>query len=222
MVAVKKKVTKKKAVSKTAVKKKVTSKKVARKKSLVNLPLEPKLGHDPLAWITGNEDNVVSRTNIVVEPEVDVQPVEDETIVDEVISHLANDDAMVEEDVECGTSEQPVAHFEEDAVIVEEVPVNKITESNDDKDKTMLILPDIFGIAQADVTYQAIKELLSTSDEIKIDASVVETVDASALQLLIALVNECKSQGKKISWHAQSDKINDSAKLLNLTELLDL
>ena len=84
----------------------------------------------------------------------------------------------------------------------------------------MLSLPDVFGIAQAAVMYDEINKQLASNDEIKIDGSAVETVDASALQLLIALINECKQQGKTVSWHEKSDKINDSAKLLNLTESL--
>ena len=86
----------------------------------------------------------------------------------------------------------------------------------------MLTLPDVFGIAQAAVMYDEMKKQLSSMDEIQIDGSAVETVDASALQLLIALINECKSQGKKISWLNESDKINHSAKLLNLTESLGI
>jgi len=68
----------------------------------------------------------------------------------------------------------------------------------------------------------SLRKLLSSIDDINIDGSSVETVDASALQLLIVLVNECKAQGKKIIWHKKSEKIIDSAKLLNLTEALGI
>ena len=208
MAAVKKKVAKKKVakkkavskkiVSKQAVKKKVASKKVAKRKVAGNLQLEPKLGHDPLAWISGNEGNVVSSANIVVDPGFE------ETKLDEIVE-------MVVEAPPVEVVEQKVAE-----VVITETPV----ETGDEKDQTMLNLPDVFGIAQAAVMYDEINKQLAAKDEIKIDGSAVETVDASALQLLITLINECKAQGKKVSWHEKSDKINDYAKLLNLTEAL--
>ena len=209
MAAVKKKVAKKKAVSKKivnkqAVKKKVASKKVAKRKVAGNLQLEPKLGHDPLAWISGNEGNVVSSANIVVDPGVAVQADVEETKLDEIVE-------MVVEEPPVEVVEQKVAE-----VVITETPV----ETGDEKDQTMLNLPDVFGIAQAAVMYDEINKQLAAKDEIKIDGSAVETVDASALQLLIALINECKAQGRKVSWHEKSDKINDYAKLLNLTEAL--
>lgn len=214
MAAVKKKIAKKKAVDKKVVnkkvakqktaKKKVASKKVAKRKVAGNLQMEPKLGHDPLAWISGIEGNVVSGANIVVDPDVVVQANVEETKPDEIVE-------VVVEAPPVEVVEQKVAE-----VVVAEIAV----ETSDEKDKTMLNLPDVFGIAQAAVMYDEINKQLASKDEIKIDGSAVETVDASALQLLMVLINECKTQGKKVSWHEKSKKINDYAKLLNLTEAL--
>ncbi|MCW8853568.1 MAG: STAS domain-containing protein [Gammaproteobacteria bacterium] len=205
MAAVKKKAAKKTAVKKKAVSKKTVKKKAAKKKLVANFQIEPKLGHDPLAWISGNDDNVVSRANIVVDPAVVLESnVEENKVAKPVV-------AVVEE---------PVVEIEQTEP--EELIVEKPAEVSNVKDKTMLTLPDVFGIAQAAVMYDEMNEQLSSMDEIQIDGSAVETVDASALQLLIALINECKSQGKKISWLKESDKINHSAKLLNLTESLGI
>ncbi|MCW8910372.1 MAG: STAS domain-containing protein [Gammaproteobacteria bacterium] len=205
MAAVKKKAAKKTAVKKKAVSKKTVKKKAAKKKLVANFQIEPKLGHDPLAWISGNDDNVVSRANIVVDPAVVLESnVEENKVAEPVV-------AVVEE---------PVVEIEQTEP--EELIVEKPAEVSNVKDKTMLTLPDVFGIAQAAVMYDEMNEQLSSMDEIQIDGSAVETVDASALQLLIALINECKSQGKKISWLKESDKINHSAKLLNLTESLGI
>jgi len=196
------------AVKKKAAKKKAASKKAAKKKVVDNSQLESKLGHDPLAWLSGDEEHVVSDSNIVVEPETVAQTEVEEKIVNEAVEiQVETEESLLESTVQAETetvsSEQPA-------------------ETGNKKDETMLNLPDVFGIAQAEIMYQEIKDLLSSTDEIKIDGSAVEMIDASALQLLIALVNECKSQGKKISWHKNSDKIRDSANLLNLTESLGI
>ena len=191
-------------VKKKAAKKKTATKKTANRKSFDNLHLESKLGHDPLAWISGNDD-VVSNSNIVVEPDVVTQPVV------EVIVH----------DVVESVSEEP-QHESDVQAEVEIVRDEEIADFNDEKDKSMLHLPDVFGIAQAEVVYDEISKMLVSEDDIKIDASLVETVDASALQLLMSLIKEARAQGKAISWHAKSSKINDSAKLLNVTEFLAL
>ena len=183
------------AVKKKTAKKKTATKKATKKKVVDNSDLESKLGHDPLAWLSGNEGNVVSDDNIVIEPKAIAQV--------EIVNETVAVESVEQVEPEVVASEKTMA-----------------TGSNEDK--TMLNLPDVFGIAQAEIMYQEIKELLSSEDEVKIDGSAVEMVDASALQLLIALVNECKSKGKKISWHKSSDKINDSAKLLNLTESLGI
>lgn len=191
-----------------AVKKKAAKKKAAKKKVVDNSQLESKLGHDPLAWLSGDEEHVVSDSNIVVEPETVVQTEVEEKIVNEAVKiQVETEESLLESTVQAET---------------ETVSSEEPAETGNKKDEAMLNLPDVFGIAQAEIMYQEIKGLLSSIDEIKIDGSAVEMIDASALQLLMALVNECKSQGKKISWHNNSDKIRDSANLLNLTESLGI
>ena len=193
-------------VKKKSEKKKSSGKASAKKKDMTGRALEPKLGHDPLAWITGNMEDVVSPSNIVVEPEKNSEDGK-EVVVDSSVAIVANENIEHEIDKE---------------VVDEVVTVKEREDLSETKDNTMLNLPDVFGIAQAEVAYNEIKQLLVSSDEIKIDGSAVETVDASALQLLISLFEECKSKGIKISWHSESDKVNDSAKLLNITQSLNL
>jgi len=198
------------AVKKKAAKKKAASKKATKKKVVDNSQLESKLGHDPLAWLSGDEEHVVSDSNIVVEPETVAQTEVEEKIVNEAVEiQVEAEESLLESTVQAETETETVSS---------EQPA----ETGNKKDETMLNLPDVFGIAQAEIMYQEIKDLLSSTDEVKIDGSAVEMIDASALQLLIVLVNECKSQGKKISWHKNSDKIRDSANLLNLTESLGI
>jgi len=198
------------AVKKKAAKKKAASKKATKKKVVDNSQLESKLGHDPLAWLSGDEEHVVSDSNIVVEPETVAQTEVEEKIVNEAVEiQVEAEESLLESTVQAETETETVSS---------EQPA----ETGNKKDETMLNLPDVFGIAQAEIMYQEIKDLLSSTDEIKIDGSAVEMIDASALQLLIVLVNECKSQGKKISWHKNSDKIRDSANLVNLTESLGI
>ena len=192
------------AVKKKAAKKKTASKKSTKKKVVGNSLLESKLGHDPLAWLSGNEENVVSDSNIVIEPEA-VTQVEEKTVNESV--EIEAEESLPESAVQ---------------VEAEIVLTERSAETANKKDEIMLNLPDVFGIAQAEIMCQEMKDLLSSTNEVKIDGSAVEMVDASALQLLIVLVNECKSQGKKISWHKNSDKIRDSANLLNLTESLGI
>lgn len=203
MAAVKKKAAKKKVARKKAV----VKKKAAKKKIAGEFRVDPKLGHDPLAWMAGSEDELVSRSNIVVEPEP-------QTEVEQVPVAVK---AVSEETVETVIDEP------EEIVVEQEIAIDEQPDDvSNDEGGAMLNLPDIFGIAQAEVMYKEITNQLASMDEIQIDASLVESVDAAALQLLISLVNECKAQDKKISWHAMSDKINESAKLLNLSDALGL
>ena len=123
------------AVKKKAAKKKAASKKAAKKKVVDNSDLESKLGHDPLAWLSGDEEHVVSDSNIVVEPETVAQTEVEEKIVNEAVEiQIETEESLLESTVQTETetvsSEQPA-------------------ETGNKKDETMLNLPDVFGIAQS-------------------------------------------------------------------------
>lgn len=60
------------------------------------------------------------------------------------------------------------------------------------------------------------------ADTFTIDASNVETIDTSGLQLLLALVKKLQASNKTIQWASPSELLTTSASKLGLTEKLML
>ena len=104
----------------------------------------------------------------------------------------------------------------------ETVSSEQPAETGNKKDETMLNLPDVFGIAQAEIMYQEIKELLSSEDEVKIDGSAVEMVDTAILQLLLAFIQKATLQNILVTWVKPSQAFLSRSDTLNLTGLLGL
>ena len=208
---------KKKSVKKKSVNKKTAGKSPCKQKLSVSISHDHKLGHDPLAWLSGEEIQSLSKINDTVDPMTFK-----ETKIENEKIHVPGIEA--EKNID-----QPVA-LEEMTKDIDDVKASETGSLPGDEDKTqrtnedddMLILPEIFGIAQAEDMHGELSSLLAVSGDIEIDASTIETLDASALQLLIAFIKECKSSGRNVIWKKSSAKIDSAASLLNIGTLLEL
>jgi len=71
-------------------------------------------------------------------------------------------------------------------------------------------------IIRAEELQAQMESLIQTGRDVQIDASKVEQVDTTALQLLISLHQALEKEGRTLSWHNPSEQTLNTAKLLGL------
>ncbi len=64
--------------------------------------------------------------------------------------------------------------------------------------------------------------VLTESERIELDGSAVNRIDGSGLQLLLAMVETARQQGKEVSWQKPSASLIEAAALLGLEPRLHL
>jgi len=154
-----------------------------------------KLGHDPLSWISEADAAEIQQENEHPKQQETVDVIE-EPVVEET-TH-----AVIE-----ATVEEPDAEIE----------------NGDSKEINMLDLPLYFGIAQVAEVYAQMQEILASDiDCIEIQAEDIESIDASAVQLLVVFVNAAKSKNKEIVWKGVSSKLNEAVTMFQLNNQLDM
>ncbi len=79
------------------------------------------------------------------------------------------------------------------------------------------VSPDLAGVSQL---HEQLKEALDKHQALEIDASKVESIDTSTLQLLLILRQEAVNLHKTVVLKAPSESFIRSAKLLDLDELM--
>jgi len=158
-----------------------------------------KLGHDPLSWISETDAAEIQQQNNHKEEQQEiVEEIEEVEAVEEIRSEIEIKETDFSESNDCA-------------------------EQSDSKEIMMLDLPLYFGIAQvADVYIQMQEVLESDMTNIEIQAEDIESIDAAAIQLLVAFVNAAKSKGKKILWKGISDKLNDAVVVFQLNNQLEM
>lgn len=83
------------------------------------------------------------------------------------------------------------------------------------KAKKMIVLSTINDISEVSKLHEAWQEYLS-SPLIVIDASAVEKIDTTILQLLTSLVSEAEKNNTEIKWEGVSENMKHAVKLLGL------
>ena len=63
---------------------------------------------------------------------------------------------------------------------------------------------------------------LAESTRLTLDGSAVERIDGSGLQLLLAMVETARQQGREVTWQQPSASLLEAAALLGLEARLDL
>ena len=86
----------------------------------------------------------------------------------------------------------------------------------------ILILNSIQDISKSQTLKNDILTLVNENDEINIDASDVERIDGSALQLLCALFNYADQNNLVINWIDPSEVLTQSAETLGMLKILEL
>lgn len=83
-------------------------------------------------------------------------------------------------------------------------------------DKEELDLGAKCTIIRAEELHAQMEHLLSTGHDVEIDASKIEQIDTSALQLLLSFHQALNKDGRHIIWKAPSDQLLSTAKLLGV------
>ena len=81
---------------------------------------------------------------------------------------------------------------------------------------------EVLDIARVGEFYTELTMILNEEKPIEIDASQLERIDISGLQVLLAFYQKVKSSGFDINWSNPSESMLRSAKLVGLQEQLGL
>lgn len=86
---------------------------------------------------------------------------------------------------------------------------------------TEIKLPENLTIHHIDNHFNELNKLFDESeDEIKIEASAVETIDSAGLQTLLILIKNSLDNDKTISWENTPDIVQTSSDRLGLSQAL--
>lgn len=93
---------------------------------------------------------------------------------------------------------------------------------NTDAETHVIQCADVLDIAVADELKATLLKGLETKLPISLVAADVERADTAALQVLVAFFNEAKVQGVTVEWLEPSEGMRESARILGLTNELQL
>lgn len=88
------------------------------------------------------------------------------------------------------------------------------------KSGSVVTLPERVDISMVSEVYLTLSVALETDKDISVDASAVERIDASGLQLLLAFMLQTSKQSLKCLWVNPSVALVKSARLLGLDRQL--
>ncbi len=87
---------------------------------------------------------------------------------------------------------------------------------------SLLPLPMELSIADVAEWYDRLGKLAENQSALTLDGASVMRVDTAGLQLLAVLFKDGQSFPDGVRWHAVSDVLSRSARILGLTELLQI
>jgi ABC-type transporter Mla MlaB component len=99
---------------------------------------------------------------------------------------------------------------------------DQITVTEAFQPENCLILDEINTIQNVQTLFEQLRTLLTTADNLEIDASAVKTVDTAVLQCLVVFKQQALKQGKQITIDFPSDRFVEAAGLLGLSKLLEV
>ncbi len=197
----------------------LTGRKRTKKKSLI--------GIDPLAWMKDEavEDNQASimTDEVPVSGQETVQFDEVE-IVEEVNDEMVTEDSIDEVSIEVSenlSSDETVMETEaitETEIVDQEIKEEEVLDMEINKDDSGVKLDGPISIADVAELHAQFKTYLAEGNDLEIDCSEVEGVDAAALQLLTAFINEAEKQDNKLIWKEPSDSLQATVLMMGLKD----
>jgi len=172
----------------------LVGKKRTKKKSLI--------GIDPLAWMN-DEVPEIGPVSAETEQKI-IQEIEPETV------EVVDEEHSFEE---LATEPEAITETE---VIDQETKKEEVTDM-DVKDGDFKLDGPI-SIADVAELHEKFKAFLAEGNDLEIDCSEVEGVDAAALQLLTAFINEAEKQDNKLVWKDPSDSLQTTVLMMGLQD----
>jgi anti-anti-sigma regulatory factor len=99
--------------------------------------------------------------------------------------------------------------------------IQEAVEADDPVESVINLEPNL-SIQNVVKLYDKLKKSYAAYDAIEIDASHVNSIDTATLQLFVALKKDAMKQKKEVEFFQPSARFIESAKLLDLLEILDI
>ena len=94
-----------------------------------------------------------------------------------------------------------------------EAGVNKMTIVNCEPTVDITVVDELFG---------HLKKALEEKHVVEVEGAQIERIDGAVLQLFAAFFREAKQQDIQVGWKTTSEALCSAARLLGLTEVLEL
>ncbi len=108
------------------------------------------------------------------------------------------------------------------AAYIDEEEIMPEADGNIEPENPVLVLDHIQDISKSQALKNDMLILINDNDDIDIDASEVERIDGSALQLLCALFNYANQNNLHINWINPSAALKQSVQTLGMQKILEL
>lgn len=184
------------------------------------------IGYDPLAWMSAvtDEGNDLSDTDIVAQTYDDRPGTESDSaeITQEFVSEgigVSEVDCHQEQDIACNPVPEYDSPIADQSTLEEEFP---ITAESEELLPSLVTLDSSLTIQSVLDLHGRLKKVLSTHDQIEIDASSVSSIDTTTLQLLVSMKRTSVKLQKNVTIINPSPRFVESAKLLGLLSVLEV
>ncbi|MGZ5050818.1 MAG: STAS domain-containing protein [Methylobacter sp.] len=204
------------------------------------------IGFDPLAWMVSESEINEGATDNECGDSYKEQ--EESQLINDNFDALDeySDDLMqnIEENASIETDVANDVEFDSDNVLVEDEINEDIDNSefeeaqmqdtdgldvtsqsfaaDEEIENSQIDLDAVLSIQHVVELHEKLKKVLSIYDEIEINASDVSSIDTSTLQLLVSLKKDAPKLQKKVTIIYPSPRFVESAKLLGLSDVLEV
>lgn len=199
------------------------------------------IGYDPLAWMESdadkNEEIIDKEQNDSNDPEESVCDAEigsDDDYSDDLIENT--EESAVVNVTEEDESVMDEIEGENDSSVADEMVDNYLDEGDNETDAldnaaieaseeaigSQIDLDATLSIQHVVQLHEKLKNFLAVNDQVEINASDVSSIDTATLQLLVSLKKDAAKLQKKVTIIYPSPRFVESAKLLGLSDVLDV
>ncbi len=162
------------------------------------------IGYDPLAWMEQEQSDVA-------------EPSDDILAATGLMASQDTEDSDIDPELVAENSSEP----DEEAAMIDDTTEQQQTEDEISAESPVLLEP-LQNIQNVGRLHQRLKKVLAANDLIEINASEVNSIDTTTLQLLVALKKDVSKLDKILLFDSPSPRFYESVKLLGLLDVLDI
>ncbi|MDP3876064.1 MAG: STAS domain-containing protein [Methylobacter sp.] len=187
------------------------------------------IGYDPLAWMEGGADKNEALMDDDAQQEcqlIDAESSITDNYADDVLENVEEDSTLSAlNDAEDSVAEEDLSIIDEsedegDSVIMDETVAED--SATEEADSSQVDLDATLTIQHVVNLHEKLKQVLAAHDQIEINASDVASIDTATLQLLVSLKKDAVKLQKTVSIIYPSPRFVESARLLGLSDVLDV